>query len=128
MESRQRLHSWQTLPLITPVGVHYVIPYITPSRSFKTLYELSPHYSSYIILLGFHAWGLKTAIEVPKPSNSKTLSRWAFNVKPRTRTTADLNPKPYLNPTWTPKVCKIMACMAVILGLGLLFHILLGFR
>ena len=30
--------------------------------------------------------------------------------------------------TWTPKVCKIMAFMAVILGLGLLFYILLGFR
>ena len=30
--------------------------------------------------------------------------------------------------TWTPKVCKIMAFMAVMVGLGLLFHILLGFR
>ena len=30
--------------------------------------------------------------------------------------------------TWTPKVCKIMALMAVIMGLGLLFYILLGFR
>ena len=30
--------------------------------------------------------------------------------------------------TRTPKVCKIMAFMAVILGLGLLFYILLGFR
>ena len=28
--------------------------------------------------------------------------------------------------TWTPKVCKIMTFMAVIMGLGLLFHILLG--
>ena len=28
----------------------------------------------------------------------------------------------------TPKVCKIMAFMAVILGLGLLFYVLLGFR
>ena len=28
----------------------------------------------------------------------------------------------------TPKVCKIMAFMAVIMGLGLLFYILLGFR
>ena len=27
-----------------------------------------------------------------------------------------------------PKVCKIMALMAVIMGLGLLFYILLGFR
>ena len=27
-----------------------------------------------------------------------------------------------------PKVCKIMAFMAVIVGLGLLFYILLGFR
>ena len=29
---------------------------------------------------------------------------------------------------WTPKVCKIMALMAIIMGLGLLFYILLGFR
>ena len=28
--------------------------------------------------------------------------------------------------TWTPKVCKVMAVLAVILGLGLLFYILLG--
>ena len=28
----------------------------------------------------------------------------------------------------TPKVCKIMAFMAIILGLGLFFYILLGFR
>ena len=33
-----------------------------------------------------------------------------------------------LSPTWTPKVCKIVAFMAVIMGLGLLFYILLGFR
>ena len=30
--------------------------------------------------------------------------------------------------TWTPKVCKIMALMAFIMGLGLLFYILLGFK
>ena len=30
--------------------------------------------------------------------------------------------------TWTPKVCKIMALMAVIMGLGLLFYVPLGFR
>ena len=30
--------------------------------------------------------------------------------------------------TWTPKVCKIMASMAIIMGLGLLFYILFGFR
>ena len=30
--------------------------------------------------------------------------------------------------SWTPKVCKIMALMAIIIGLGLLFYILLGFR
>ena len=30
--------------------------------------------------------------------------------------------------TWTPKVCKIMAFRAVIMGLGLLFYILWGFR
>ena len=29
---------------------------------------------------------------------------------------------------WTPKVCKIMVFMAIIMGLGLLFYILLGFR
>ena len=28
--------------------------------------------------------------------------------------------------TWTPKVCKIMAFMAIIMGLGLLFYILFG--
>ena len=31
-------------------------------------------------------------------------------------------------PTWTPKVCKIMAFTATFKGLGLLFYILLGFR
>ena len=30
--------------------------------------------------------------------------------------------------TWTPKVCKIMAFVAISLGLGLLFYILLVFR
>ena len=30
--------------------------------------------------------------------------------------------------TWTPKVGKIMAFMAIVMGLGLLFYILLGFR
>ena len=29
---------------------------------------------------------------------------------------------------WTPKVCKIMAFMAILGGLGLLFYILLRFR
>ena len=29
--------------------------------------------------------------------------------------------------TWTPKVCKIMAFMDAIWGLGLFFYILLGF-
>ena len=31
-------------------------------------------------------------------------------------------------PTWTPKVGKIMAFMAIMMGLGLLFYIVLGFR
>ena len=31
-------------------------------------------------------------------------------------------------PTWTPKVRRIMASMAAIMGFGLLFHILLGLR
>ena len=30
--------------------------------------------------------------------------------------------------TWTPKVCKIIAFMAIIMGLGPLFYILWGFR
>ena len=30
--------------------------------------------------------------------------------------------------TWTPKVCKIMGIMAVLMGLGPLFYILLGHR
>ena len=34
------------------------------------------------------------------------------------------HPKPYLD----PRVCKIVAFMAIIMGLGLLFYILLGFR
>ena len=29
--------------------------------------------------------------------------------------------------TWILKVCKIMACMAIIMGLGLLFYTFLGF-
>ena len=33
-----------------------------------------------------------------------------------------------LGSTWTPKVCRIMALMAVIMGLGPLLYILLGFR
>ena len=33
-----------------------------------------------------------------------------------------------LNPTWTLKVCKIMAFMAIFGCLGLSFYILLGFR
>ena len=32
------------------------------------------------------------------------------------------------SPTWTPKVCKITALVAVIMGLGLLFYIRLGLR
>ena len=31
---------------------------------------------------------------------------------------------PYMSPTWTPKVCKIIAFMSVIMGLRLLFYIL----
>ena len=36
--------------------------------------------------------------------------------------------KPRLRSSWTPELCKIMAFMAVIMGLGLLVYILLGFR
>ena len=35
---------------------------------------------------------------------------------------------PNVGITWTPKVCRIMAFWAIIMGLGLLFYILLGFR
>ena len=31
-----------------------------------------------------------------------------------------------INPTWAPKVCKIMAVRAIFRGLGPLFHILFG--
>ena len=49
-------------------------------------------------------------------ANPNSSSPKGFNsLDPRTR-------------TWTPKVCKIMALMAVFMGLGLLFYILLGFR
>ena len=34
----------------------------------------------------------------------------------------------YLGNAWTPKVCKIMAFLAIIRGLGLLFYIFVGFR
>ena len=30
--------------------------------------------------------------------------------------------------TWAPELCKMMAFMAIVRGLGLLFYILLGFR
>ena len=30
--------------------------------------------------------------------------------------------------TWAPNLCRIMAFMAIIMGLGLIFYILLGFR
>ena len=33
-----------------------------------------------------------------------------------------------LKATWTLKVCRIIAFMAIIVSLGLLFYILLGFR
>ena len=53
-----------------------------------------------------------------------SFSKWAFHelgsLHPDT-----LSPKPYLNPK---KVCKIMAFMAIIMGLGPLFCTLLGFR
>ena len=41
---------------------------------------------------------------------------------------ANMNARFAIMSTWTPKVCKIMAFMAIIMGLGLLFYILLGFR
>ena len=47
--------------------------------------------------------------------------------KPRT-TPAQTSLTPDLNSTWAPQVFKIMAFMAIIVGLGLLFYILWGFR
>ena len=35
---------------------------------------------------------------------------------------------PIVMRTWTPKVCRVMAFMAIIMGLRLLSYILLGFR
>ena len=36
--------------------------------------------------------------------------------------------KDILNPTWTPKVCRIIAFWAVLRSLGPFFYILVGFR
>ena len=33
-----------------------------------------------------------------------------------------------LSPTWTPKVCRIMACLAMFRGFGLLFYLLVASR
>ena len=41
---------------------------------------------------------------------------------------ASPSPRPRKGFTGTPKVCKIMALMAVIMGIGLLCYILLGYR
>ena len=66
-----------------------------------------------ILLLSFGWLGGSWALHVVSRGRSSTSSNTSHN--------EDSN-------TWTPKVCKIMAFMAVILGLGLLFYILLGFR
>ena len=34
----------------------------------------------------------------------------------------------WVSGSWTPKVCKIMALMAIFRGFGLLFYLLLGSR
>ena len=52
----------------------------------------------------------------------KTLTfTWAMKDSKRIRTQVS-------GLTCTPSVCKIIAFMAVVIGLGLLFYILLGFR
>ena len=44
------------------------------------------------------------------------------------RRTVESDGRIRIRTTWTPKVCKIMAFRAIILGLGLFFYILLGLR
>ena len=51
----------------------------------------------------------------------------AIDQEPR-QSSAHLPRSGFIGFTWTPKVCKIMAFMAIIMGLGQLFYILLGFR
>ena len=55
-----------------------------------------------ILALGFRVWGL------------------GFRVHIKT----DLSPGA---PTWTPKVCRIKAFLAILRGLGLLSYLLLGY-
>ena len=59
---------------------------------------------------------------------------WCCSLQPQKKTgkysseTTCLAMNSQISGTWTLKVCKIMALMAVIMGLGLLFYILLAFR
>ena len=95
--------------------------------------------------VGFRVWGL--GFRVPAASfyflgvwhcwGCFVLAPSVEGLEPQTPTPQKLkpqNPEPVqakaetLNPTWTPKVCEITACMAIIIGLGLLSCILLGLR
>ena len=51
-----------------------------------------------------------------------------WDEKPASQAAWDWGLGPGPRATWTPKVCKIMAFMAVIMDVGLLFYILLWFR
>ena len=71
----------------------------------------------------------------PKPEGFKRLRKVPNKCRPRlTKMMQAAMPlKSYLGSgsqtsTWAPKVCKTMAFMAIIVGLGLLFCILWGFR
>ena len=64
---------------------------------------------------------LTTALEAPREASRSRVEPNVFVEQ------HDENPSSETL-TWTPKVCKIMAFMAIIRGLGLFFYILLGFR
>ena len=65
-----------------------------------------------------------------KPCTNRVGGRWPTEPSqgPAQQDKHKKRPKILIVYTWPPKVCKIIALMAVILGLGLLFYILLGFR
>ena len=58
------------------------------------------------------------------PHNRAKTTAATSTAKPASRAMMSIT----IENTWAPKVCKIMAFMAIIMGLGLLFYIHLGFR
>ena len=80
------------------------------SKPHNPLYNSSLHFIFHFL---FHFWGVISLYIPTLPPNFRSHVRY----KPAN-----------LGGTWTPKVCKIMAFMAITMGLGLLFYILLGFR